>query len=184
MGFRMMFSGTNLKLDKDLVPILKLPAIDTKQKHAVIHNMHRVLRKSHEDTFPLFFVATGLRNQGEIPYPLNILSEKTVDMMHRCLKEMFDVLQPLDKECYLLWQQEHNFESLFEACLKGEVSVPAAACYAKKFGVEYIDIGISLGLQEEQILNVFNVALRLEKEWDFFKKYHQLVKKSLHNFDV
>jgi hypothetical protein len=184
MGFLFIFKGKDLKLDDKLVPVFKIPKIDTKQKHAAVHNMSKVLRNSHEDTFPLFFVATGLRNKGEIPYPLNILSEKDISMMHRCLKDMFDILGNLDQECFILWETKNDYESLFTQCVQGKMSIPAAACYARKFGVERIDVGMDLGLQEEQMKSVFDVALKLEKDYRFFTKYHMLVKRSLHNFDV
>jgi hypothetical protein len=132
----------------------------------------------------LFFVAAALRNGGEIPYPLNLLSEKQINLMHKSLKDMFDVLLLLDDECRVLWDLKHDFDSLLDACISGAVSVPAAACYAKKFRLEHLDIGIGYGLEKEQILNVFQVALRLEREWDFFKKYRLLVQRSLHRFDV
>jgi hypothetical protein len=184
MGFMFIFKGKKLKLDDKLVPVFKIPKVDTKQKHAAIHNMSRVLRKSHEDMFPLFFVSVGLRNKGEIPYPLNILSDKDIDMMHRCLKEMLDILLQLKRECYEIWEETHNYESLFQSCLKGDISVPAAACYARKFGIERIDLGMELGLQEEQLKSVFDIALSLEKESRFFTKYHMLVERSLLGFDL
>jgi hypothetical protein len=179
-----MFSGTKLSLDKDLVPIVKVPAIDSRQRHAVVYNMSRVLRGSHQDTFPLFFVAVGLRNRGEIPYPLTEISEKTVTLMHKCLTDMFDILSQLDTECKAMWHKTISYEELLEFAEHGFVSLPAAACYAKKFKLEKLDIGMERGLIADQTSRVFEIALELEKKYDFFKKYHYMIKNSLHNFDV
>ncbi|AIK68330.1 hypothetical protein P10VF_117 [Rhizobium phage vB_RleM_P10VF] len=184
MGFRLMFQGTDLGLDDSLVPIVKVPEINSRQRHAVVYNMSRVLRNSHQDTFPLFFAAVGLRNRGEIPYPLSELSEKTVDLMHRCLREMFDVLSQLEDECRVLWRQTLSYDELFDLTVSGDVSVPAAACYAKKFQLEKLDIGNDRSLLKEQTMRVYEIALKLEKNWNFFKLYRLLVKNSLHNFDI
>ncbi|QIG73852.1 hypothetical protein PP935_gp077 [Rhizobium phage RHph_N34] len=179
-----MFQGTGLSLDKDLVPIVKVPAIDSRQRHAVVYNMSRVLRKSHQDTFPLFFVSTGLRNRGEIPYPLTEISEKTVDLMHKCLHQMFDILHQLDTECRELYKKTISYDELFQFVESGHVSLPAAACYAKKFELERLDIGMERGLLTEQTMGIYEIALQLEKKYSFFKKYHFMIKSSLHNFDV
>ena len=177
-GFRLMFSGTDLNLDEELIPVLKMPKADSKQKHAAFHNITRVLRNKDSDVFSLFFVCVGIQNRGVIPYPLELLSETQISKMHSWVSSMFEILNSLDYECSVLWKEKHDFESLLESCVKGEISVPAAACYAKRFRIEKIDLGIERGLVSEQIENVMETCFKLEKRYDFFKKYRLLVQRN------
>lgn len=178
-----MFEGKKLRLDENLVPIIKVPKVDSNKKHLVIHNMWNVLGKSHQDTFPLIFMGLGLRTGGMIPHPISPLSDASINKIRQSLKDSFDVLSNLENECRELWNERHSYETLFQSVVDKRVSVPAAACYARKFEIERVDMGMT-SLEFDRVSRILDVALEAEKNYKFFVKFYQMVKKSLYRIDV
>lgn len=183
MGYRMLFSEKKkLKLDSELVPIIKVPSLDTNKSMAMQLNIKRVLRKTHPDLHPLFFVSLAIWNKGDIPYPFDSLSDNQIDRIQRGVLQQLEFLSVFDKEYASIEGLSLNHDDLIDLILSDDVSVAAASRYAVEKNVERIDFGFST-IARDRMETVFEMTTYLEEKHQFFTKHHLLAKRIIERRD-
>lgn len=176
-GYSRMFKGNKSKIDENCVPIIKVPDLSTPKHRFLRHNMNSLLPGIHSDLFPLFFVSIGLRRLGVLPDPYSQITLSDKNRLQTQMEEFVFTLANLSNECRVLYEQKHTYETLREAFKKNEISIPAAAVYSVKFGCERFDLGKRVGLVEESLNNIFDFAIRLQRDEQFFTKFHMISKR-------
>nr|CAI3971096.1 hypothetical protein ORM20_00047 [Ochrobactrum phage ORM_20] len=173
-GYSLFFATGKMKFDDNHVPIIKVPDLDLPKHKFLTINMRKALSNIHSDLFPLYFVSIGIRRFGVIPQPFKELGPREVDFLKEAMKYTIMVLANLRNEWLEKKDENFTYETLVEAAIKGNVSVPFAVMYMKKHSLEKFDTGQSEGLQFMQVSKIIDACYKLEMEHSFFAKNNLL----------
>ena len=185
MGFRLIFQGTKLNLDTDLVPVLSIP--ETKKARAMMHRMKDVVGRKDKALYPLFFVGLGIQNGGDVFHPFENISQETAKKIHRLVDKNLYELGRLEQDCQAIWKTPISREELLNMLIDNELSIPAGACYAARYFSEKngdLDFGLKMSLRMERVNEVFEKAVDLERKYDFFKRYRKLAERLIKNQEL
>ena len=169
-GYSLFFATGKMKFDDNHVPIIKVPDLDLPKHKFLTINMRKALSNIHSDLFPLYFVAIGIRRFGMIPQPFKELGPNEIETLKSSMKYMIHVLANLRTEWAENKEKTFNYNTLVEAVIAGEISVPFAVMYIKKFHVEQFDVGMNEGLRFGQVSKIIDSMFALENEHNFFAK--------------
>ena len=173
-GYSLFFATGKMKFDDNHVPIIKVPDLSLPKHKFLAINMKRTLSKIHSDLFPLYFVSIGIKRFGMIPQPFKELGPREVQTLKDSMKYMIHVLANLRSEWLENKDKTFSYDGLIDATIKGEISVPFAVMYIKKFNIERFDVGMNGGLQYTQVSKIIDACYKLESEYDFFVKNNAL----------
>lgn len=177
-GYSLYFSKGKVKLDEDHVPIVKVPNFDAGKTRFLTYNMKKGLDNIHPDMFPLYFVSMAARKLGVIPTPFKELGPREIEFMKDSMKKMVLDLANLRNEWNEKKTENFSYETILDAAISGEVTLPFAVMYIKKFDIKRLDIGIyDYGIKKEQVSKILDACVKLEIDYSFFSKNNILAVK-------